>query len=90
MPNVTMEELAVRCEGDWQPIETAPMWVVADVTDGIQVVTAQKAESDFGDHYWAIDPEDGLDWEPTHWRLSTGMIAPARALTPRTDGGEER
>lgn len=62
---------------DWQPIETAPMWIVADVTDGTQVVTAQKAESGLaGGHYWAIDPEDGLDWEPTHWRLSAGTLSP--------------
>ena len=51
----------------WQPIETCPMWAVAVVTDGISVAISQRAEADDGTPYWAIDPEDGLDWEPTYW-----------------------
>jgi hypothetical protein len=51
----------------WQPSETAPMWQVAIVTDGENVALAQKAESDFGGHYWSVEPDGGLDWKPTHW-----------------------
>ena len=51
----------------WRPIEAAEMWQVAIVTDGENVALAQKAEADYGGHYWSIDPEDALEWEPTHW-----------------------
>lgn len=53
----------------WQPIETCELWQAAIVTDGDNVAIAQKAEADYGGHYWAVDPEDDLEWEPTHWIL---------------------
>lgn len=49
------------------PIETMRLWDVGVVTDWANVAVSQKAEADDGEHYFAIDPEDGLDWEPTHW-----------------------
>ncbi len=49
------------------PIETAPLWQVAIVTDGESAAIAQKAECDYGGHYWAIDPDGCLEWEPTLW-----------------------
>ena len=52
--------------GVWQPIETAEMWGVYVVTDGENVAISQKAPADYGGHYWAVDPEDALEWEPTH------------------------
>lgn len=58
----------------WQPIETCKMWQVAIVTNGDDVAMAQKAEADYGGHYWSIDPEDALEWEPAHW------IAPPASL----------
>lgn len=61
---------------DWQPIETAPMWIVAVVTNGEEAAIAQKAESDFGGHYWSVDPEDALEWEPTHWILLPFLPTP--------------
>jgi hypothetical protein len=51
----------------WKLIETCPMWQVAFVTDGENVAKAQKAEADYGGYYWATEPEDCLEWEPTHW-----------------------
>jgi hypothetical protein len=48
-------------------IETMPMWAVGVVTDGTNAAVAQKAETDFDGHYFAVDPEDALEWEPTHW-----------------------
>lgn len=48
-------------------IDTMAMWAVGVVTDGERAAIAQKAESDHVDHYFAVEPEDGLDWEPTHW-----------------------
>jgi len=57
---------ALQSEG-WRPISEAKVWVVCVVTDGKQVAIAQKALDDWGGEYWAVDPEDGLDWEPTLW-----------------------
>lgn len=59
----------------WRPIETAVLWEVYVVTDGENVALAQYAESDHGDAYWSVDPEDCLEWEPTH------CIAAPAALT---------
>jgi len=53
--------------GNLALIETMPMWTVGVVTDGERAAVSQKAESDFGGHYFAVDPEDALEWEPTHW-----------------------
>lgn len=41
------------------------------------------AEADDGSAYFAIDPEGGLDWEPTHW-----VPEPSDALSP-TDRGDD-
>jgi len=51
----------------WKRIDSAPMWQVAIVTDGENVARAQKAETDYDGFYWAVDSEDALEWEPTHW-----------------------
>lgn len=59
----------------WQPIETAILWDVYIVTDGEHVALAQYAESDWGGNYWAVDPEDALEWSPTH------CITPPAALS---------
>lgn len=59
----------------WQPIETAILWGVYIVTDGEHVALAQYAESDWGGNYWAVDPEDALEWSPTH------CITPPAALS---------
>lgn len=59
---------ALRCElGGLRSIGTMALWDTGVVTDGERAAVAQKAESDFGGHYFAIEPEDGLEWEPTHW-----------------------
>lgn len=63
----------------WQPIETLAMWDVAIVTDGENVAKAQKAEADYSGHYFAVDPEDCLEWEPTMWIACPGDEAPTRA-----------
>lgn len=63
----------------WQPIETLAMWDVAIVTDGENVAKAQKAEADYGGHYFAVDPEDCLEWEPTLWIACPGDEATTRA-----------
>jgi hypothetical protein len=68
-------------ERGWQPIDTCPMWQVAIVTDGENVAKAQKAEADFDSFYWSVDPEDCLEWEPTHW-----IEEPAAALSRK--GGQ--
>jgi hypothetical protein len=52
---------------EWQPIETAQMWEVAVVTDGERAAVAQLSLNDWREKFWSCDPEDGLDWEPTHW-----------------------
>lgn len=57
---------AVEAAG-WRPIETMPMWDVGIVTDGERVAVTQKAEADYGGHYFAVEPEDSLEWEPTDW-----------------------
>ncbi len=78
-----LAEPRVPSEADgWQPIETAVLWDVAIVTDGEDVALAQLAESDGGENYWAVDPEDGLDWEPTHW-----IAPPAIAALQHGKGG---
>jgi hypothetical protein len=59
--------LASSTADGWRPTESCPMWQVAIVTDGERAAVAQRAENDFGMPYWAIDPEDGLEWEPTLW-----------------------
>lgn len=59
-------EIAASDQG-WRGIDTMPMWEVGIVTDGENVARSQKAESDFGGHYFAVDPEDALEWEPTLW-----------------------
>lgn len=64
-----MSELQRMGEG-WQPIETMPLWEVGVVSNGEEACVSQKAQGDFheGDeHYFAVDPEDALEWEPTHW-----------------------
>jgi hypothetical protein len=64
----TIERYREALEGKvWHPIRTALLWQVAVVTDGERFAKAQLARNDWGDLYWAIDPEDGLDWEPTLW-----------------------
>ncbi|GAM00743.1 hypothetical protein SP5_035_01450 [Sphingomonas parapaucimobilis NBRC 15100] len=59
------DQFAFQGEG-WQPIETAVLWEVYIVTDGINAAMSQYAESDHGDRFWAVEPEDALEWEPTH------------------------
>ncbi|CAM3239671.1 MULTISPECIES: hypothetical protein [Sphingomonas] len=57
---------AIRQGEGWQPIETAVLWEVYIVTDGVNAAMSQYAESDHGDRYWAVEPEDALEWVPTH------------------------
>lgn len=64
----------------WRNIGTCPMWQVAVVTDGENVAIAQKAEADCGGHYWSIEPEDCLEWEPTLWTPT-----PAEYRSPTSD-----
>lgn len=56
-----------RVDDGWRGIESAPIWQVAVVTDGERAAVAQMAEADYGGTYWAVYPDDCLDWEPTHW-----------------------
>lgn len=73
-----------RATNGWRDIETMPLWEVGVVTDGERACISQKAQGDFdeGDeHYFAVDPEDALEWQPTHW-----IPAPATAIS--SDGGE--
>lgn len=67
-------------EAGWSYVAVLPMWSVAVVTDGERVAIAQKAEADFDGYYWAIEPEDALDWEPTH------CIALPAALSASPEG----
>jgi hypothetical protein len=67
-------------EAGWSYVAALPMWSVAVVTDGERVAIAQKAEADFDGYYWAIEPEDALDWEPTH------CIALPAALSASPEG----
>ena len=62
----TLSADAIRQGEGWHPIETAVLWDVYIVTDGTNAAMAQYAESDYGDRYWAVEPEDALEWEPTH------------------------
>lgn len=56
----------------------APMWADGIVTDGENVAMAQKAETDHGGHYWAVDGGNGgLDWQPTHFISLDALKAPA-------------
>ncbi len=64
------------------PIETMALWDTGVVTDGERAAVAQKAESDFGGHYFAVEPEDGLEWEPTHWAPFPDRAAPNTRPTP--------
>lgn len=57
-------------------IETMPMWAVGVVTDGVHAAVAQRALADDGEPYFAVDPEDGLDWEPTLWVPLDGSEEP--------------
>lgn len=66
----------------WQDIELLKMWEVAVVTDGENYALAQLAENDWGDPYWAVEPEDGLDWEPTHWTYPLGQEPTEREPQP--------
>ena len=73
-------------EGVVMAASDAPMWADGIVTDGENVVMAQKAETDHGGHYWAVDGGNGgLDWEPTHF-ISLDALTP-RHETPATEGG---
>lgn len=65
-PIMATDAAASEAGEGWQPIETAVLWEVYVVTDGENVAKAQLAESDYGDQYWSVDPEDCLEWEPTH------------------------
>ena len=67
------------------PIETMLLWNVGVVTDWTNAAVSQKAEADDGEHYFAIDPEDGLEWEPTHW---APMPNSAAHQSGRTGAGE--
>ncbi len=73
-----------------RPIETMGLWDTGVVTDGERAAVAQKAESDFGGHYFAIEPEDALEWEPTHWAPFPDRAALSAApATLRQDGLRE-
>lgn len=63
----TPETQAILPVTQFLPIETMQLWDVGVVTDWTNAAVSQKAEADDGEHYFAIDPEDGLEWEPTHW-----------------------
>lgn len=63
----------------WRPIDDCPMWELAIVTDGENVAKAQKAECDYGGFYWSIEPEDALEWEPTHWMPFDTLPTPPEA-----------
>lgn len=77
-----VEEPEKGAVGAWRPIEEVALWDVAVVTNGENVAISQKAEADDGTVYWAIDPEDGLDWEPTHY------VPPLDAALAATNAGE--
>lgn len=64
----------------WRSVAGLPMWWAGIVTDGEHVAFAQKAEADFDGYYWAVDPEDALEWEPTHCIAAPG--SKIAALTP--------
>ena len=56
--------------GGWRPIATMKLWDCGIVTDGENVAKSQKAQGEFDEgeeHYFAIDPDDALEWQPTHW-----------------------
>lgn len=79
---ITIVLCALENEAEIEPsggglldIETMPMWAVGVVTDGVNAAVSQKAESDFDGHYFAVDPEDALEWEPTHWAPLAGEAA---------------
>lgn len=73
--------LARLAHGAPQSIETMPMWACGVVTDGEHAAVAQKAESDFGGHYFAVEAEDGLEWEPTNW-TPLPTCPPPQRITP--------
>jgi len=81
LPPATDPAMGEKLTG-WQPIETLAMWDVAIVTDGENVAKAQKAEADYGGHYFAVDPEDCLEWEPTMWIACPGDEGAALAAAP--------
>lgn len=71
LPALLSERAAMKAEIEtlrtgqqWRGIESAPMWGVAVVTNGQNFAIAQKAETDFGGHYWSVDPDQALEWEP--------------------------
>lgn len=70
----------------WKLVAGLPMWWAGIVTDGEHVAFAQKAEADFDGYYWAVDPEDALEWEPTHCIAAPGDAA--AALTPSALSGD--
>lgn len=69
----------------WRSVAGLPMWWSGIVTDGERVAFAQKAEADFDGYYWAVDPEDALEWEPTHCIAAPGST---RAALPSHQGAE--
>lgn len=75
-------------EGVVMAASDAPMWADGIATDGENVAMAQKAETDHGGHYWAVDGGNGgLDWEPTHF-ISLDALTP-RHEAPAEGVGEE-
>lgn len=74
---------AVGTGDGWQPITTMQIWDCGIVTDGKNAAMSQKAESDFGGFYFAVDPEDALEWEPTHWIEAPGDKSAPLSTPPR-------
>lgn len=78
-PARNTDRLDVIDRDGWRPIADAPDWEPLIVTNGEYVAMSARSEADDGTWYWAIDPEDGLDWEPTHFTYPPGQ-GPSRAL----------
>jgi hypothetical protein len=51
----------------WRTMDSARELEAVVVTDGKEAAIAAKTKDDDGEWYWAVDPEDGLWFVPTHW-----------------------
>jgi len=66
----------------WRDIASAIQWEPCVVTDGTHAALSALSQADDGSWYWAIDPEDGLWFEPTHWAYPPSTV-------PISQDGEE-